>query len=340
MKHTMNVSTHRCLTKQSVLVVALGSLCLGSTAALADMSNSLYGNFRFSFNQVDSASQDGMSGDNNASRLGFKGEFKGSDLTAFYHLEAGANNDAGGETFSSRFYYAGLRGGFGSVVAGRHSPAYKMPGVHIDPFYDTSANGAGGTFGSGGATYGLSGLTNGFANNALAYSTPKLGDALTLNAGVYVDDGDDDKHNYGVGATYASGPITAGIQYFDAGNGNASWTSANNLKAYRLHAAYKDGPMSLGLSYENVESKAAGAQDINYLYLAGSYNISETTRLSASVGNVDEGANEGTGFNIGVFHNVFKNTTIYGLYSTVDRDDNVDADVFSVGMIYSFNVGF
>jgi hypothetical protein len=31
---------------------------------------------------------------------------------------------------------------------------------------------------------------------------------------------------------------------------------------------------------------------------------------------------------------------LYGLYSTVDREDNVDADVFSVGMIYSFNVGF
>lgn len=339
MKHTANPASIRRITRQGAL--ALGALSLGSTAALADMSNSLYGNFRYSLNQVDAASQDGMSGDNNASRLGFKGEFTANGLTAFYHLEAGADNDDGSdEALTERFYFAGLSGGFGSLLVGRHSTAYKMAGLAVDPFYDTSANGASGTFASSGATYGLSGLTNSWANNTLAYTSPKLGDALTFNAALYVDDSDNDEHNYGLGAKYASGPFSAGVQYFQAGVGNASWgpTGALEQDAYRLHGSYKAGPVSLGLSYENVEPD--GGNDIGFLYVSGTYSVNDQTRLAVSVGNVDEGANEGTGFNIGVFHEVLKNTTLYGLYSTVDREDNVDADVFSVGMIYSFNVGF
>jgi hypothetical protein len=340
MKHTVNATFAASIARQSTLALAMGTLCLGSSVALAEMSNSLYGNFRFSFNQVDDADQDALSGDNNASRLGFKGEFKGDGLTAFYHLEAGADNDddtTSNTAFTERFYYAGLRGGFGSLVVGRHSPAYKMAGLATDPFYDTSANGAAGQFAAAGATYGLSALTNGFANNAIAYTSPKLGDALTANAAIYVDDSkQDDEHSYGLGLAYGSGPITAGIQYFD-GEANG-WNDA--LKAYRLHGGYKAGALALGLSFENVEPDAAGAADVNYLYLSGVFSMSEQTRLAVSVGNVDEGANEGAGVNVGVFHDVFKNTTLYGLYSTVDRDDNVDADVFSVGMIYNFNVGF
>lgn len=67
------------------------------------------------------------------------------------------------------------------MTVGRHSTAYKMAGLRLDPFYDTSTLSAGGGAPStglfAGASFGLSNLTNGFANRTVAYTSPSIGGA-------------------------------------------------------------------------------------------------------------------------------------------------------------------
>lgn len=145
------------------------SFILASTNAYAHFSNTLYGNFRFSAALINrnSTGSDGLTTNNSASRIGIKGSVGNSDLKAIYNLQTGAKNDASGSGFTSRFFFAGLKGYFGSVIFGRHSTPNKMSSLRVDPFYDTSAG-----LGNGGDTYGLSSMTNGFTNNTLSYISP------------------------------------------------------------------------------------------------------------------------------------------------------------------------
>ncbi|MBL4679295.1 MAG: porin [Pseudomonadales bacterium] len=129
-------------------------------------SNTFYADFRYSLNQLDVGDRT-TQGENNASRIGFKGHYGQSDsLTAFYHLQMGVNIDGGGDVLSDRFYYAGLKGNFGSIIYGRTSTAYKKTGLQMDPFYDSSAGA-----GFSGSNFGLSPLTNGWTDNSLVYTT-------------------------------------------------------------------------------------------------------------------------------------------------------------------------
>jgi predicted porin len=329
------------------LTIALGALCLGitGTATAQEMTNSIYGNFRFSYNYVD-AGDSTLRADNNASRLGFKGEVKGDLLTAFYHLESGARNDGqGSDAFSTRFYYAGVKGQFGTATIGRHSTAYKMAGLALDPFYDLAHVGPAGSFAASGATYGTSALTNGWANNTLAYTSPEFV-GLKLNAATYFDDGEEDNHDFAGGVAYTTGPFGVGVQYYAVDDhtlvgSEAPWAGKEDkLDAYRVHGSFATGPFKIGASYEKLDPDAAGADDVDYIYISATYAILPTTRLALSVGDVSDGPAEGTGGNVGIFYDLFKNTTVYGLYSMADLDSAgaEDIDVVSLGFIYNFNM--
>jgi hypothetical protein len=326
------------------LAAAIGALCLGTAGvAAAQATNSIYGNFRYSFNHVDSNEIDSnIQADNNASRLGFRGETTGGALTAFYQLEGGIPNDNEFDgQWRTRFYQAGVKGGFGAVTVGRTSPAYKLAGSALNPFTDTSVAGVTGGYAASGAAYGLSNMTNSYANNTLAYTSPKLG-PVVLNAAVYVAEEDangDSDHDYAAGVSFAQGSFAAGAQYYQTGeDGQRPWgTNAGaDQKAYRVHGSFGAGPIKLGLSVEMLDPDVG--DEVMYGFLAGTYSVLPTTRISASFGMVDDGPNEGIGYNVGIFHDVVPNTSVYALYSKADLDNRDDTDVFSLGMVYNFNM--
>lgn len=318
------------------------ALGLASPLALAnpEISNVLYGQFRFSLAHVDTQAIDGsLQADDNASRLGLRGTISQGGVTAFYQLETAATNDAGGSALNSRFYFAGLRGSFGQVVVGRHSPAYKMPAVTLDPLYDLASVGVNGQFTAAAGSYGSSRLANGFANNSVAYTSPALG-PVTLNAGVYLDDSAANKHSYAAGALFKQGDFDLGFQYFDAGEAQVLNFGGNVADAefYRLHGSYKVGALSLGASVEVESPKAQGAKDITYVFLAGAYQINPANRLGLSVGSVDEGPAKGTGFSLGLYHTVLPNAQLYFIGSHASLDNAADdSTVIGVGFIYNFS---
>lgn len=144
------------------------SAMLGSFNVVA---NELYGDIRYSVNSIDDAGVSNTSFDSNAPRFGLKGEYKIDETNkAFYHVQIGYNNEATAtDTISRRFGFVGLGGDWGKTLFGTASSPYKMAGLKMDPFYDTSAG-----EGFGGSNYGLSGFTNGFFDNVVAYISPKF----------------------------------------------------------------------------------------------------------------------------------------------------------------------
>jgi len=337
--------------KNIILSTAIAAICAAPMATLA-ADNNLYGQMRYSFNSVsdlDGTGQDGLSGNDNVSLFGLKGTAGDKGGTqAFYHLQTGAPTDAntGGKAFNQRFYFAGLKGGWGKAAYGRMTNAYKFDGFKLDPFYNLSHVNAGGSFASGGASYGLSPATNGFTDNALQYNSPAFA-GITVNAGLYVDDSNEDDHGTNIGVSWKASGFNVGLQM--ASNGDTSTIPGVSAgDAMRLHGGFKTKVFSVGLSYETVDEGTVANADAstNYMYLVGRFNVTPKTELVATVGTVDPDAGagnvnaEGTGYQFGVFQTVVPKTQMYVTYGTASLDNQAeDPSVISVGAIHKFGFG-
>ncbi|MCG8037991.1 MAG: porin [Candidatus Thiodiazotropha taylori] len=330
--------------KKFILATSIASVCALPMAATA--GNTVYGTLSYSVNSVDqdtAGGQDGLSGEDNVSLLGVKGSF-GDTIKAFYHLQTGAPSDAdgSGRAFRQRFYFGGLSGSFGKVAYGRMTNAYKFPGFAMDPFYNLSHVNAGGSVAFGGATYGLSPATNGFTDNALQYTSPALGGGLTVNAGVYIDDSNEDEHGYNFGGQWKADNFNVGVQFASNGDVGTVPNVVADGDAVRVYGGYKGDNWSVGLSYESVDLSAS-VEDVGYLYLVGRYKVTSATEVIGSIGSVDDGPAEGTGFMGGVFHTITDNTQIYVTYSSasIEPAGGVDKDpsVFAIGAKHKFKFG-
>lgn len=302
----------------------------------------VYGNLRYSFNYVDedglgASPKEGFRGTDNVSRFGVKGSYGNENVTAFVHLQVAAPSDSetgGGDGFRQRFFFGGLKGGFGKVTYGRMTNAYKFPGFALDPFYDLSRINAAGKFGGGGASYGLSPATNGFTDNSLQYFTPDMG-GFKLVGGIAVDDSNDDEIGYLAGGSYGSNCFTLGAVYAENSDGHVNYPNINaGGNAVRAYATYKCEDWKAGASYENIDT--GGLEDVSYYYVTGTAML-EDTDLSLSFGYVDDGASEGFGITGGAFYNVLENAKIYAMASYADLDSDHAPYVLSVGAIYNFS---
>lgn len=326
---------------KNVLKLAFISATFISTSALAE-SDKLYGDVRYSLNNTDDGTDARFVAQNNNSRIGIKGNIaEEGGLTAFYQVEMGANVDSDadgdGDAVTQRFAAAGVKGDFGTIVYGRTSTAYKMAGLKLDPFYDTSAGA-----GFGGANYGLSPLTNGWADNTLAYSN-KMGE-ISFNAAVFVDDSVEDSHDFNFGGSYETEEFMVGLQYVSVGEtGVIPGVPTTESTAIRIYGKYNTGDFTVSASLEQIEPDGAGADTQTYAYVAGTYKLDENARLAASLGMVDKvsAAMNGTGITVGYFRNLLKNTEMNALVSVVDPDEDggVEVTTISVGMSHKFSIG-
>lgn len=339
---TKGETMSRTLFRGLMAVAILGSAPLMDAAEAVgqDATLEIYGNFRYSVNWAQAQGDSHWTGANNASRVGLQGGTERGDWEAFYHLEAGAHVDAEGAAFSPRFYLGGIRGPLGSLTVGRHSPAYKMPALQVDPFYDTSTLGVNanvprtGVF--AGASYGASPLANGWANRTVMYQTPEYS-GLTGSAAVYMDP--DGSPDYGIGATYAEAGFTLGLHYHEHRSGGRNWAQAGGIDhGLRGHATYQAEDWSAGVTAERVDLE--GDETQHFLLAGGTLAPGEAARVSLAVGNVGSagglGAPSGTGIHAGAFYEVTSGAEAFALFSTAGLDDADDHHVASVGMSVDF----
>ena len=130
--------------------------------------------------------------------------------------------------------------------------------------------------------------TNGFTDNALQYTSPAFG-GVKVNAGVYIDDSNEDEHGMGAGISWSGSGINVGLQYAanDTNVATIPGVAADGT-AMRVHGGFKGKGFSVAASYEVLDNNTA--DDPTYLYLTGTFNMSDKTRLVGSIGVVGEGA--------------------------------------------------
>ncbi len=346
-----------------------GAFVLAAMAAplAAQAEGKIYGQFNISISEIDGAiatvdgdnfaptsqTQDGQSGDNNASRLGFQGEngqfFYAVELGLDVDVNGGDSSDSADGLAHTRHAFVGFNSSVGTFTFGRTNTAYKLAAQRLDPFYDTSAVNFLGIASNQGGGYGLSNLANGWTNNSIAYISPEFA-GLTFNAGVYLQEMSDESHDYGVGVDYRLGDLSLGVQYLTIGadsdvtdpNAAAGVVSGSGKvvdTALQGTVSYNTERFSVGFSAEQVELRGSN-EDRIYMFLAGEFALNEHLTLAASVGDVDQGAGEGMGFTVGAYLDLIEDFTLYGLYSQsdLDNDPSSETDVISVGIRYGFEI--
>ncbi len=300
-------------------------------------SVTLYGNLRYSIGFQDMTGledDEGWTAEDNASRFGIKASHGNEYGKVFIHLQTGSPSVDGGDAFTTRFFFGGLECEYGKLSFGRMSNAYKMPGVKIDPFYDTQTISSTGGFGKSGATYGLSPATNSFQNNTVQYVTPNF-NGFKFVGSIAFDDGKPLENDMAwlAGGSYSKDGLTVGAVYADSPETQGIWAKFDpDSEAVRAYASYKGDGWKGGVSYENVNN----GDDVNYFYVTGTAMMKKTD-VSLSVGLVDGGSAEGMGITGGVAHHLLDNAKIYAQASWADLDMMDHAPyVFSVGMVYNF----
>lgn len=157
----------------------------------------------------------------NSSRIGLKGsEALTANTDVVYQLEYGVAIDNGrANQFTSRDTYLGLaHKQYGTLLAGRLTA--------IDDNVDFASALEGNNVGDIGPTFNAP-----RANNAFAYVSPEYNGAQFL--AMYAFDRDTDEgglardDQFGVGATYSTGPINAGATYIHYGDDNHLRLSGN-----------------------------------------------------------------------------------------------------------------
>lgn len=318
----------------------LGWVPAGS-AAQEQTALELYGNFRYALNGARAQGESHWTGVNNASRVGVRGALARDDWELFYHLETGAHVDAQGAALSPRFYMGGIRGPLGELTVGRHSPAYKMPFLQVDPFYDMSTLSAAaqvpveGVF--AGASYGSSALANGWANRAAVYTTPEH-HGFTGSAALYLDP--DGRHDYAGGLSYAAGELQAGFRYHEHRSEGRNWTQAEGVdRAFRGHVLFGEEEWSVGFTAERVELVLDDAQ--HFVYASGTLRPTDASRVSLAFGSVGSAAAlgsmpPGVGIHGGAFYELVEGGEIFALASTASLDDVENSHVASLGLTVDF----
>ena len=295
------------MQKTNRLALAVLAL-LGSTAAFAQSSVTLYGrvNTTVERQEVGNVKTTGLF--NNASRFGFKGtEDLGGGLKAGFQLESGFNSDTGASaaTFFGRQSEVNLSGGFGTVRLGNFFPeSYYATADYVSMHnHDTGS--------SSDALY--AGVMRDV--NKIGYRTPTFG-GLTIDAAVSLHEattGTSGKNAFDLAVNYNLGALALGAGYSKQGDVNQ----------FAARALYTFGAFTVG-GYvqrdENGHSWASGKR--NSFRLAGAYNLG-ASEFHVNVGRAGEYKNtpdsDATQYTLGYNYNLSKRTKVYGYYTRVSN---------------------
>lgn len=345
---------------KKLLAIAVGAaMVAGSAAVMADAT--VYGKIHMSVDSLDnggsntvatgSADDSGIYVSSNSSRLGVKGDADlDGGLKAIYKYEM--STDYSSESLrGNRNAYLGLKGGFGTVLVGRHDTPFKTIGRKNDLFGDTIAD--------------ARNLTNDGGNdlrveNVIVYKN-KFG-PVDFALAYVPDDGTKDAGGNSFSLGYKQGPLKLAIASSTVTDGSFGATS-EDATAIRVTGAYKMGNMDFRATYqEDTDAKGVADADGEVIGLGASFKsgmnkfkIQYTDRSNDVASGADK--DDATMISVGVDHKMGKKTTAYAVYAAVDNDDGANFALggsghdknsrpgnatgeefsgFSVGMIHKF----
>jgi predicted porin len=259
----------------------------------------------------------------NSSRIGFA---YNKDLTAglkaIFQIESNVNVTDGGQTFSSRDSFAGLQGGFGTIRLGRTiGPVYYATYDYISMHnHDTGTS-------SDALLAGTVVGNQGFMNNTLWYTSPKIGNftiegAFSLLGEQRQAPGMDQPRHIGLVGAYDTGPLHAAISYANTKNdADLGGGRPSDATAYTFGGAYDFKFMVLGALWEMAERDiATGSVDSDYWRIAAMFPVGQH-EFHVNYGLVDADGDRGAQqWTLGYNYNITKLTKVYAFYTMVDND--------------------
>ena len=230
---------------------------------------------------LDDASEGGNVGSGNASALGVTGSHDlGNGLTGLYKINYNFHADDNDDSLSARDRFIGLKGDFGTVLAGRINTPYKTSTVKWDPFLATFMQARG--------SNGMSGLHNGYANEVLAYANTfgsvKFVGAVALDENDLDADGElDGDHTITFSVNVPVGPVELAVGYLDA-------TALDNGTAVKVGVKWKSGDLTVAGQFETLDEDLG---DTSHVYVTASMAMGGGATVAAAFGTVtDEGATD------------------------------------------------
>jgi predicted porin len=277
----------------------------------------------------------------NASRIGLKGsEDLGGGLAAIWQFEQGINLDAGtgqangGVWGAERNTFLGLKGGFGTVLAGTHDTPYKLSTASLDPFADTAGdyNAIIGTF----QGINTSDLRLG---NVLAYITPSFNGLTGAVATSFLKETGVSNFTGSPSAwtgmvNYANGPLYLSGAYEIAKHvGTTIGFDDVDIRSWKLGAGYTIGNFVVNAIYDNIRLKdnlrssttntfKRSAWGLNGVYNMGNIALKAGFYDAGKASNTtDTGAKM---YEVGGDYNLSKRSKLYAVYTHVNNQANGD----------------
>tara|TARA_B110000967_G_scaffold117662_1_gene120366 strand:- start:2297 stop:3265 length:969 start_codon:yes stop_codon:yes gene_type:complete len=321
--------------KKVLLSAAVASTLSLASYGFADgpIDSTIYGKVNVSVVNADTGSTDQWKLNSNASRLGVKGKTEIADgLYAVYKAEfeiAVDDGDTKGQTFNQRNIMAGIRGGFGTVWAGKHDSPTKLAQNKIDLFNDLEGD-----------------IKNTFegenrVSNIVAYTSPNINGFATTVAmipgeGVDVDGDGNDDTGLTDGISYSVSYTKDNLYIAVAGD-----QDVDSQDLMRIVAQYKIDALKLGVMYQQNEDNL-GTKDESGFFVSAAYKLDSKTTLKAQYGSIEDDADgdkEDT-MSLGADYKLAKGTKLYVFY-TDNTDSSVgeadtDATAYGLGMEHKF----
>ena len=291
-------------------------------AANGPIDGKLYGKVNVSVVNSDSGSEDTWKLNSNASRIGLKGSTQVSEgLTVFYKTEFQVDVDGDGDVFKQRNIFAGVKGSFGSVLAGKNDTPTKLAQKKIDLFNDLEGD-----------------IKNTFEgenriSNIVAYSSPNINGFV---ASLAMIPGEGKKGNtINDGMSYSLSYSQDGLYL-----ALASDSDVDDQDLLRMVSQIKINALQLGLMYQQ-NDKADGSLDEAGIFASAAYKDGKLT-YKAQYGTMEDDADgdEETTLSLGADYKLAKNTKTFVFY-TDNADSKADGSedeesTFGIGLEHKF----
>lgn len=335
---------------KKLLAIAIGAVVALPGAALA-AGPTVYGKVNITLDSVDTefaadtfagAGTDQWELNSNLSRLGVKGDFdlEVGGLKAIYQAEYEINVDDGGAApFSQRNIFGGLKGGFGTLQAGKFDTPMKTSEGDVDQFND------------------LPGDIDSFvagqdrANNIIQYTTPALADTITVKVALIPAEGAD-VDNDGQADDGLADTVQASVAFEQGGlylalaraqdSSDAQTDIADpftRVDMTRLVAHYSADAFEVGALYQITEEVTSGVDSENTsMVVSGAFKI-DRIKLKAQYGMTegDVTGEEVTMMGLGADYKLAKASKAFVYMTSLEQDQaDTEIQVFGVGLEHKF----
>ncbi len=308
------------LVKTTLALATCSALSLSAMAAEIEMpSIDIYGRADLSFQSSDSGEGSFTEIKSNASRLGFKGDYKINDnLMVVYKAEFEVDLDGDGDVWKARNQYVGLKGGFGEVLLGKNDSMLKQSQGKTDLFSDLEGD--------------IKRLWKGEnrLSNTLSYKSPKFS-GFQLGATYVAEQEAEGDDAFSIAAFYGDKKLKKSKIF-------ASVAMDSEVKGYDTVRATVQGKISgitLGLMVQNQENIDTGAE-MDGIMVSAKYNVGAATlKGQYQLADHKEG-DDRSGITAGVDYKLANSTKLYAFYTSFDMDTGNDEDYLAAGIQYKF----